>query len=44
MYNKIRWLSLYAASGGMMLQTGCDVGEAVLATVALAFEIVSVWV
>ncbi|MFO0838923.1 MAG: hypothetical protein U1D55_10390 [Phycisphaerae bacterium] len=36
-------LGIFVASGGLLLQSGCDVADAVLATIAYAFDIVSVW-
>ncbi len=42
---KRRWtLLLLALSGGMLLSGGCDVADAVLETIRLAFNIVDVWV
>ncbi len=38
-----RWPALAVCSTGMLLQTGCDIADAVLGTVSLAFEIADIW-
>lgn len=41
--NRARLAALATLSGGFLLQTGCSIADAVLSTIALAFEIVNVW-
>lgn len=40
---RLRYTALAATAGGLLLQSGCSVADAVLQTIGLAFSIVDVW-